>query len=270
MTVRFYIIPIEAIDRKYGPEYFNWKYDQNHIIELENVVYSLKIFGGTDVGLIAADVSTAQHTYLTSQADVIAIPVNLDNTVGTNLTAITNALESVNIPAGWVNSNQTYREILKILCGMFFYLQTVSNPQNILENGYTLNTILSDFTPAFRTLAQNTANSFGYDLSSITLSNTWSEVLNIIYAQSNDINKVFEYLGAIEEQIDQNIYNSNITLSDQYSSIPKLWANSLRYSAELLGYDTSGLTVSSTIRDILKNFADEWQKPVIFGSLITL
>ena len=151
-------------------------------------------YGLMDQAVVCADILAADHTTLAANADVLAIPVNIDTTLNTSArnTART-YLESVNIPAGWVNTGDTYRSVLRSVLGIFFYLQRVT---------------------ALRGVALD-----------------WVEV----------------------------------PLSLQWQQIPASWQSAMTQAATEMGYATSGVTSTTTLRTILKYMADQWTAPIFFG-----
>lgn len=278
--LRLYILPIERNGNARGPKYFPWKYDPDPIPALADTRPATMDFGGIDMCLVAVDVTTAQNNALAVQTDVIAVPQNLDNQVNGNLTAVADALETLRIPSGWVQTTDTYRSILRTICGMFLYMQRVSNPTTMTRNQYIEAEPVGNLPVAFRNLAQSVATAQGWDLSSVTLSTTWGAVWTLVYNQVDvtdlppniteqqyRLSFVDAFLNAMEVQIDQDIYTSGITLNTAYSDMPILWRYALRDGAETLGYDTSGLSGVSTLRDILKAFADEWTDPILLGPI---
>jgi len=194
MTIRFYILPIErnAAQTARGPKYFTWRFDPDP--PGIDCPWSMKDYGLMDQAVLCADIAAADHTALAANADVLAIPVNIDTTLNTSArnTART-YLESVNIPAGWVNTGDTYRSVLRSVLGIFFYLQRVT---------------------ALRGVALD-----------------WVEV----------------------------------PLSLQWQQIPASWQSAMTQAATEMGYATSGVTNTTTLRTILKYMADQWTKPIEFG-----
>jgi hypothetical protein len=139
-----------------------------------------------DVGIILADVTPAQHTLLSGQADVLAVPP-LDNAIPNDTVRdmIRNFLENQNLPALWVNTGMTYRTVLRVTLGVFqFHDRFVSSLQRRLWDGsINLNTTIGSLSQPIRDLLQNVANSFNLDMSGISGSTTIREMLRSIGQQ---------------------------------------------------------------------------------------
>lgn len=118
MAIRFYIIPeigtgLDGDDRrpKYvGPEatpHIDW----NGMQYANEAIY-----------LVRANVSAAEHTSISGQADVLSAPENLQDTVGGALANLQSKLEAVNIPANWVTSGMTYATVIRWIAKLFWVL----------------------------------------------------------------------------------------------------------------------------------------------------
>ena len=84
-------------------------------------------YGPEPYCMVVADVDAGTHTAIVANADVRAIPEDLNSTItnGARTTIIT-TLESGGIPGQWVTNGMTYRVLVRRLAGMFFLLQNVS------------------------------------------------------------------------------------------------------------------------------------------------
>lgn len=196
--IRFYIVPIERSGSQRGPQYFKWPRDPDPANSID-VPWSMKDYGLVDVGVVAADVTTAQHNQIVAHTDVLAIPTNLDNTL--NAAAVTTArnfLEALNVPAGWVGQGDTYRAVLRSVTAIFLYMQRVT-----AITGTTVDWV-------------------------------------------------------------------NVPLSTQVRNIPTVWRDAMTQAATELGYDYSGVTGTTTLRQVLKSMADAWGDAPIYFGLTTL
>jgi hypothetical protein len=192
MAIRYYVLPIEHNNNARGPKYFTWRYDPDP--PGINCPWSMKDYGLMDQAVLCADIQPADATTMAGYADVLSIPANLD----TNLTAgavntAKNYLESVNIPAGWISTADTYRSVLRSLLGIFFFLQRVT----------------------------------------------------AIAGQAIDW--------------------VSVPLNTQWRNIPATWRDAMTQAATEMQFDTSGTTNNTTLRAILKNMADQWTTPILFG-----
>lgn len=123
MSVRVYLMP-RVIDPRRTLN-VNGVTVQMYIPKYMNLIApgkpaSQKGFGEELVCLLIAEVTDAEHAAITANADVRAMPQDLDSQVTAgNRTAIVNALESMNVPAHWIANGQTFRLVLRRLVGMF-------------------------------------------------------------------------------------------------------------------------------------------------------
>lgn len=138
MTTRFMILPIETINGKRGPKYLRWRENPAGV----DVNWNMKDYGVVNWAVVAADLTTTQANQAGGQSDVFMLPANLDNTL--SATAVNTAqtfLEAQNIPADWIDTGDTYRHVIKIITGMFLFLQALTQGQgmpNPFENGANL------------------------------------------------------------------------------------------------------------------------------------
>ena len=134
--------------------------------------------------LVAADLSGADDASLTSNADVTALPFYLGDTLTAGqVTATQTALESRNLPAGWVTTAFTWRQVVRLVLGMFHFMQryqNVSNGQRLFLAGVDLERTLGSLPQQVRDDLQATANSFGYDTSPLTGGNTIRQALKLL------------------------------------------------------------------------------------------
>lgn len=180
MTIRFYVIPIErtASLTQRGPKYFKWRYDPNP--PGINCPYYMMDYGDVDVAFICADILDADHTALIANSDVLSLPLNLDqNLTAPAVTAAQNFLEAINIPAGWVSTALTYRQVARLVCAMFQFMQRVTF---YLGHSITLpqnwaNLTISQIPVDIRDAMAAAAASFYFDYSAVTGSTTIRQVL---------------------------------------------------------------------------------------------
>src|SRR5688500_9902726 len=112
-NVRFYVVPsigsgASSHDAR-RPKYIaDWSIEHPG----ENIPAAMAPYGLNDVFLVAADVTPVQHTALTANLDVIAIPQNLDAQISlTALSTVQQKLEGLQVPAAWVTTSHTYRDV---------------------------------------------------------------------------------------------------------------------------------------------------------------
>jgi hypothetical protein len=178
--IRYYILPIvrNAALTSRGPKYFQWGPGPDKIGTIV-CRWSMKDYGDIDQAIVCAHLSAAQHTTVSANADVLSPPVNIDSTMtaGAVSTAQT-FLETYNIPANWINTDDTYRATLRTVTAFFLYMQRV----NGIAGNFTLpfnwaNLTMSQVPVDIRDAMAAAAASFGYDYSAVTGTTTVRTVL---------------------------------------------------------------------------------------------
>jgi hypothetical protein len=180
-VIRFYIIPIDVVGgNKRGPKYFKWQFGPDGI----DCQRSMKDYGLIDAGLVAADVTQAQHEQLAAEMDVAAAPVDIDQYVsGIALPTVVNVLEALWIPAGWVTTGHTYRELLRMVGGLFMFAQRHHgmHGEQLITSQADLDLRWNQITLARRERIVATADDLGYDYSEVQ--NSW------------EVRRILKYLG---------------------------------------------------------------------------
>jgi hypothetical protein len=161
MPIRFGVFPIERVGSARGPEYIPWRFDANPAESVAVANWSMKDYGLIDRAVLAIDANAAQFTDLNGRAGVILFPQNLDTQPTTQQrTNVQTALESQNIPAGWIGAGDTWRTILRGITGIFLSMQRVTGITGSTPDdwGVTLNTTFdalpADVQSAFLQAAQ--------------------------------------------------------------------------------------------------------------------
>ena len=179
MAKRFYIVP------RIGTGTPEDTYRPAYIGDLAGVTWSAMPFGKEPFFLVVADHTPEQHTAVAANSDVIILPANIDNTVGANRTAVVNALELINIPAGWVATGMTYRQVLKIVSAIFQFAQRLHGHANlrIYESGITMATQFSSLPASIRTKLIEAAQSMNFDTSALSGASTVRQILKAMADQ---------------------------------------------------------------------------------------
>lgn len=187
MTVRVYIVPVELNDAQSarGPKYFQWRHDPDPPALVQGVQRATTDYGLMDYLIEVADVTTAQHNALIANSDVIALPANLDSSIGGQLAAVKAALESRHIPGEWLTSGMSYRTVLHAIGVLFMLAQRYHglHALRLIETGITLDNTLGDLPVAARQRLNATAQSIGLDTSAITLATTLRQALRSLVQQ---------------------------------------------------------------------------------------
>jgi hypothetical protein len=180
MTIRWYLLPMEqnAAGTAHGPRYFEWRFDPDPPGLTSPKSYI--DYGLIDQCMLVSDITSADHTSLTSHADVLSIPINLDNKLtATAVTAAHDYLEGIGTPAEWVSTTYTYRQVLRVVAGCFLYLQRVTAllGRSITLTGGTLDLQVQNIPTDIRAAMAQAANEMGYDYSTVTGTTTVRQIL---------------------------------------------------------------------------------------------
>lgn len=147
---------------------------------------------GVDYGFeptmfVYADLPAAEDVALVAQADVLALPFNLDQTLSAlQVTNTQNKLEAANIPAGWVNTTLTWREVARTVLWMFTFknhLEAIYAERNanaklaLFGGGVTLATPFNALPAALRSAMQSTATEMGIPTTGLTGAATLRAIL---------------------------------------------------------------------------------------------
>lgn len=127
-----------------------------------------------------ADIPTDTDTTLRAQTQVIAIPTNLDQTIGSGpLAQVRSDLEAVNMPGTWVQASNTWRDVVQFIGAVCQFAQRFQGMAagRWFTGGITLATTFGSLPQAVRTALAATATSFGFDTSGITGAATLRAIL---------------------------------------------------------------------------------------------
>lgn len=125
-------------------------------------------YGREDTMLVGANVTAAQHTTITSNLDVTAIPVGLDTNISSAaLATVQSKLEGMKIPAQWVTTAITYRQLIGAVGRVFLLMQRFDGlyAKTFFQSGITLDTRINQLTQAQRDSLQSAATALGLDTS---------------------------------------------------------------------------------------------------------
>jgi hypothetical protein len=170
-TSRLYLMPlITTGDQRRA------KYRNTHMAGLS---WSLMDFGNEPLALVSIrNIPPATHALLEAEPDVLALPQNLDQQIGAQVAAVQNALESRNLPAGWVQATHTYRQVVRTAAQAFQFAQRLgTHTPTRLFSGATLDTQFNQLPVAARTALANAAGSLGYSASTLSGTSTLRAML---------------------------------------------------------------------------------------------
>jgi len=185
MTWRLYIVPIVHIefgeDREFAAPAYLWGRMTQGVDGLQGVPWAWERMVWEERGIVAVDVTPAQHDILAAQAQVIAVPETVRN-------MIRNYLEAGNLPGPWVQTGMSYRTILRTVLNVFsFFNRYVSKGGKVFVPGVTLDTTVGELPLYAVTLLQETADEFGLDYGWVTGATTLRELLKGMADQFGDV-----------------------------------------------------------------------------------
>lgn len=185
MAFRLYIIPaIGDGSDKNGrrPKYFALR--DAFIAPNQQVAW--ETYGLEAWFVVGADLTVSDDNLVVGQTDVIALPFDLSPLLSAaNVTNIKNKLEAANIPAGWVTTSLTWLQVVRVVLGMFAFMQRFSGvyaaatglvPPSLFAVG-DLNTTFGSLSQAIQDAFVATAQSFGLSTTGLTASTTLRQIL---------------------------------------------------------------------------------------------
>ncbi len=163
MTNRLYILPIEQVGSQRGPKYFRWRYDPDP--PGIACAWAMMDYGFLPYALLyAIDIQPIDDTFISSQADVYAWPLDLSPSIS-DRSRIDTFFEGIGVPTDWLTASNTYLQFLRQMAGLFQFNQrygTISGGQSLLGNGITLETRWGSLTDQQQDWFNQTVTSFGY------------------------------------------------------------------------------------------------------------
>jgi hypothetical protein len=145
------------------------------------VEWSAMDFGAAPVFLVRANLSAAQETLLEINADFFTVPALDETLTAGQVSAVQTRLENNGIPAGWVTTARTWRQVLRIVAAMFQLCQRA----NVAIVTANLDLRMNQLPAATRTRLQDAADSFGWDRSGVTATTTVRTALKVLADQWN-------------------------------------------------------------------------------------
>lgn len=169
----FFLIPMETVSRD-GENVRQEKY-------IPALGVSRQIVPIGDTAICWADCTAAQATAIAANADVLLVPP-LDNTIS-NVTAVRNQIEAMNIPAQWVTAGMTYRTVMRVVVGMAQLIQAVRGRGVTVTLAGNLNMTLSQLSVATRNAIAASCDALSIDRTGIIGSTTLREALRMFGQQ---------------------------------------------------------------------------------------
>jgi hypothetical protein len=150
-------------------------------------------YGAENLMLVAVDLTPAEFTQVNSNVDVLAVPANLDaNVSALAVDTIQSKLEASNLPAEWVTTALTYRQVLGRVMRVIGVAQRYQALfGRIFSGAISLDTRMNQLTQAQRQRLLDVAADLGIDASSVGPTTTVRQVLRILADQLNPNGLVF-------------------------------------------------------------------------------
>jgi len=183
--LRYYLVNVVPVVRG-GVEVANSQTAEYFGTPTAGVEAAYMSFGSEGTMLVCADTDAATHATFAALPRVIQLPEDLDqNLTAGQVTAVSNYLEARNIPAHWIDTSRTFREVLRGVAGIFQFAQlyTAMHSLTLFRGGVTLNTQLNQIPLVERNRLTQTALAANLSTAGITLSSTLRQVLNIFGQQ---------------------------------------------------------------------------------------
>lgn len=181
MTIRIYVLPMEAETSDFiesrGPKYLTWSRELDPSDNVGETAWSVINYGLYDWGIVAVEATGPVHTALAAKPDVQQVPANLAGTCGVaGRDAARAFLENAALPGQWIQSETTWREVVRTVCGFMLFAQRYDGIRQVADSGApslgsqivgNLGVQWGNIPVATRTAVIAAGGSFGYDLSFI-------------------------------------------------------------------------------------------------------
>lgn len=179
MTIRVYIMPMITGGGKGGvarkPKY-------------TPTGWACIPYGSENVCIMSANVDAATHSTISSDAQVSALPTNLNNNLTTG--AVNQAqtfFDNLNIPSQWVSTSITYTQLIRNTGRIFEIAQCFEGSiGKLFVGGVTLSTQFQNLPTNVKSVLQNIAISRGWDTSGLTATSTVRQILKFMADQFTD------------------------------------------------------------------------------------
>jgi hypothetical protein len=167
MAFRLYIVRIlrtGSRDYPYRPEFF-----QDFPPE---VVWWSMAYGHDPWAFVGADLSLSDDNFVVGQPNTFALPFDLGaQLTPAQVTNVQNKLESINLPANWVDTSFLWIQVVRIVLGMVTLMQRFkgfNGNVSLFSGGVTLATQVNQLTQTVRDNLTNAALSLGLSTTGIT------------------------------------------------------------------------------------------------------
>lgn len=132
------------------------------------------------------NISASGHDALVLNSDVMALPEDIDQLMSVGAVIQAQAfLESLNIPANWINTTRTYRQVIKVTIGLFQFVQRwsgLTNGSSPFKEGMNLTTQYNNMSALVQARLRDCFDTLNIDRASLTATSTIREAL-IVFGQ---------------------------------------------------------------------------------------
>jgi len=174
MTLNLYVMPLTGSGTKQSPR------QPKYLSTFQAFQRGWFEYGSEPaclVGVVNIDAPT--DATLDAFPDCSGLPTNLDATVGGARTTIQNALEAVNMPGTWVQTTNTWRDVVLFIGAACQFAQRFQG--NVggrwFTGGVTLDSTFNSLGASVRNGLTSTAQSFNLDTSGITGTSTLRQII---------------------------------------------------------------------------------------------
>lgn len=184
MALVAYFIPIDhSVPTYNAPKYFFSRLVPG-LPGMEGVVWAWETYLLEDIGLIVAEVTPAQDTLVSGQADVFRVP-NLDITIpnATERNRFRDAMENYSIPGTWITTDMEYRAIVRTILGMFQIhnrMVALLGQPLFRGTGWTLAGNFNQVPPEAEETFRQAARELNVDVSTVVSTTTLREAFKIV------------------------------------------------------------------------------------------
>lgn len=183
MAFRLYIVPVVGTGTPADPRRPKYFADGS----ISGFGWSAMDYGYEPWMVVGAALSATDEAFILAQPDGMALPVNLDVTLTAgNVATVQTKLEAINIPADWVTTAMTWRQVVRIVLGMMMVMQRYAGIHGVVRiflGGITLESTMADLPVGARTDLSAAATSMGLSIGNISGSTTIRQTLQLLSGQ---------------------------------------------------------------------------------------
>lgn len=181
MSFRIYLMPIGGAGTRQDPR------KPKYASSFDGTGYTMMDYGLEPVCLVEVEnISAGAHNIVAANPDVTALPIDLSQTIGAQLTVVQNTLAGLNIPENWVQAGFSYLQVLRVVVLVFQFMQRLHGllpNARLFDTGVTLATRINQLPANVRTALNAAATSFGFDTAGLTGTTTLRQALKAMADQ---------------------------------------------------------------------------------------